>query len=122
MNIADKINVLKNKLDITTQELSEKSGVPVGTINKILNGETKNPTMNTLAKIASALGVTTEYFFDIPAPESKDEPTVDELVTELHAWLVSIGYIKEGEDITQQQLEVLSGIIKILDASFGSAS
>lgn len=119
MNIADKINALKSKLDVTTPELSEKSGVPVGTINKILNGETKNPTMNTLAKIAAALGVTTEYFFDIPAEQIDDDPTVDELVTELHSWLVSIGYIKEGEDITRQQLSVLSGIIQILDASFG---
>lgn len=118
MNTADKINALKNKLNITTQELSEKSGVPVGTINKILNGETKNPTMNTLAKIASSLGVTAEYFFDIPS-EKKDDAGEDELIMELHSWLVSIGYIKEGEDITPQQLNILSGIVQILDASFG---
>ena len=33
----------KEELGMTTEALSKLSGVPVGTINKILNGETKSP-------------------------------------------------------------------------------
>ncbi len=118
MEIAKKIGALKNTLDITTQELSEKSGVPVGTLNKILNGETRNPTMKTLDRIAAALGVSTEFFFDRHADQN-DDPDEEQLIEQLHSWLVSVGYIKEGEDITVQQLGVLSGIVQIIEASFG---
>ncbi len=36
----EKINECKKKLGMTTEELSEKSGVPIGTLNKILSGVT----------------------------------------------------------------------------------
>ena len=41
---------------MTTEALSERSGVPKGTINKLLNGETRNPTAQTLRRLAEALG------------------------------------------------------------------
>ena len=39
----EKIAEYKKKLGMTTEELSEKSGVPIGTLNKILCGATKDP-------------------------------------------------------------------------------
>lgn len=47
---------LKDKKQLTTEQLAALSGVPRGTINKILNGETLNPTAKTLRKLALALG------------------------------------------------------------------
>ena len=47
----------KKELKITTEELSRRSGVPVGTLNKILTGETSNPTIKTLEAIANALNL-----------------------------------------------------------------
>ena len=40
---------------MTTATLSKLSGVPVGTINKILNGETKSPRCDTLSALEQAL-------------------------------------------------------------------
>lgn len=45
----------KQELGLTTEQLSRLSGVPVGTINKILNGETKSPRCTTLAALENAL-------------------------------------------------------------------
>lgn len=56
MTLREKLARLKTENGLTTEALSVKSGVPRGTLNKILNGETRNPTIATLAALADALG------------------------------------------------------------------
>lgn len=60
----EKISEYKKKLGMTTEELSEKSGVPVGTLNKILSGATKDPKLETLKAIAKVLGLSLNDFDD----------------------------------------------------------
>ena len=55
MKLCDKLARLKSRRGLTTDALSQKSGVPKGTINKVLNGETRNPTIATLKALAEAL-------------------------------------------------------------------
>lgn len=62
----DKINEYKKKLGLTTEELSKQSGVPIGTLNKILSGATKDPKLETLKSIARVLGLTLNDFDDAP--------------------------------------------------------
>ena len=53
-----KIEELKKKkqeLKLTTAQLSLLSGVPAGTINKILSGETKSPRIDTLTALEEAI-------------------------------------------------------------------
>ena len=71
MTLGEKIVELKMARGIkTTEDLAEMASVPVGTINKILNGETKNPTGKTLASIAKALGTSVEYLYGKEEPQS----------------------------------------------------
>lgn len=44
----------KKRANWTTEELSRRSGVPVGTINKILSGETSSPRYDTMEALDSA--------------------------------------------------------------------
>lgn len=44
----------KEKMSWTTEELSKRSGVPVGTINKILSGETSSPRYDTMQALDEA--------------------------------------------------------------------
>lgn len=60
----EKIAEYKKKLNMTTEELSRRSGVPVGTLNKILIGATKDPKLETLKAIARVLGLTLNDFDD----------------------------------------------------------
>ena len=67
----------KKKLGLTTEELSEKSGVPLGTLNKILSGATKDPKLETLKSIAHVLGLSLDDFDDrekkvVPEPTYAD--------------------------------------------------
>ena len=55
--IADNIKKYRNKLGVSQDRLSKLADVTYNTIIKIESGANKNPTIETLAKIAKALGV-----------------------------------------------------------------
>jgi repressor LexA len=63
MNIGERLSHLKTENGLTTDMLAALSGVPKGTINKILNGETRNPTARTLRELARALGCPADVFY-----------------------------------------------------------
>lgn len=60
----EKISEYKKKMNLTTEELSDKSGVPIGTLNKILSGATKDPKIETLKAISKVLGLSLDDFDD----------------------------------------------------------
>lgn len=51
---ADYLKEMKKKFGWTTEELASRSGVPTGTINKILNGETQSPRYDTITALENA--------------------------------------------------------------------
>jgi len=55
--ISDNIKKYRNKLDISQDRLSKMADVTYNTVIKIESGANKNPTIDTLSKIAKALGV-----------------------------------------------------------------
>ncbi len=57
----ERIKDLKNQQNLTNSQLAELSGIPVGTLNKMLGSETKDPQISTIIKIAKALGVSADY-------------------------------------------------------------
>ncbi len=63
MNLREVLAKLKTENGLTTDQLSLRSGVPKGTLNKLLNGETRNPTGATLKKIADALNCPVELLY-----------------------------------------------------------
>ena len=56
MTLRRKLSLMKAKKNMTTEALSALSGVPRGTLNKLLNGQTQNPTVGTLKALSRALG------------------------------------------------------------------
>lgn len=61
MPILSRIKAAKADAGFTNGDLSVKSGVSIGTINKILSGDTKEPKLPALMAIASALGVSVDF-------------------------------------------------------------
>lgn len=74
MALRDRILKIKKDAGITTAALSHLSGVPQGTINKILNGETENPRARTLRQLAAALGCSPDAFYDAPPAAAAFDP------------------------------------------------
>lgn len=55
----------KNEMGLTNQQLSDASGVPKSTVDRILRGDTPNPTLEVILPMARAVG----YSFGEPSPE-----------------------------------------------------
>jgi transcriptional regulator with XRE-family HTH domain len=55
--LAENIKKYRQKMEISQDRLSKVADVTYNTIIKIESGANKNPTIETLAKIAKALGV-----------------------------------------------------------------
>ena len=72
-SMINRIKAVKKEKNITNAKLSEISGVPYGTLNKILGSETKEPSINVIIKISIAFGVSTDY---IVSGEIKATPNV----------------------------------------------
>lgn len=66
MEVGKLISFYRRQADMTIDELAEKSGVPKGTLNKIIGGVTKAPTLDTMKALAKALGKRLADFGDEP--------------------------------------------------------
>lgn len=67
--IAERIIYLCKERDISINKLAVLSGIRQSTLQNIVAGNTKNPTVKTLNKIARGLGVTLSEFLKIPELE-----------------------------------------------------
>jgi len=54
----DTLSVLKKKSKKTLKQISDESGVPLGTLNKLFAGQTKDPKLDTVRSVVHALGYT----------------------------------------------------------------
>ena len=57
----ERVKEIKKRKNITTDALAQLTGIAKGTLNKLLTGQTKNPSLDTVEKIASALGTSVSY-------------------------------------------------------------
>ena len=55
MDIVEKIKQIKHSKKITNEDLSMKSGIPLGTLNKLLSGSVAEPKLSTLLSLCSVL-------------------------------------------------------------------
>lgn len=73
MPYLEKLKILKDEKEITNAEIAKLSNIPLATITRVFNGHTPNPTFETIAQIALALGVSLDEVTGLKQP---DEPTI----------------------------------------------
>lgn len=78
METGELIAFYRKQAGLTIDELAEKSAVPKGTLNKIIGGVTKAPTLDNMKAIAKALGKTLSDFDDTPSQIKKTSPISEE--------------------------------------------
>ncbi len=115
MALGDKIKRFMDKKNIGNKELSEKSGVPLRTVNNILSGVTENPTLETMRSIAKALGCTLDDFDDDPDAIIPDELT--EYLDELHKRPEMKMLFKVAKKATKEDIEKAVKIIEMFKSN-----
>lgn len=66
--MVEKLAYLKKLRHLTSEDISRLSGVPLGTLNKILSGQTKNPAVGPMDRITRVLRVPIRYLLDDEVP------------------------------------------------------
>ena len=72
MELGEYVSKYRKEAGFSIDYLAEKSGVPKGTLNKIISGDTRSPTLETVIDIARALGKSLDDFLDSPPINEKN--------------------------------------------------
>lgn len=114
---------LRKNRGITREDLANIFKMSVNTLRNYENGS-REPGHQFIIRVAKYFDVTTDYLLGVDdgqekSPISDSTEIGDEEEFNLFARsLVSLGYVREGEDFTEQQLAIILAIIQLLDAAF----
>lgn len=120
----DSLITLKKTSKKTLKQISDESGVPIGTLNKLFAGQTKDPKLDTIRSVVHALGYTLDDLEDRP---KKNSPSTTEVVPgeqghisleKSNGLLVALGLIKEGQQLSDDDFAFLTHIIGLLETWF----
>lgn len=118
----DNLKVMKERSGLTTKEIARQSNIPEPTLEKIFAGQTKDPKLTTMTQLVHFLGFTLDNLVDAEkAPEAGNPATeaqMLEYLKQLESLLIHKGYIKEGEDLSEQDADFLIALLDLIDAHF----
>lgn len=69
MELGNRLNSLRSAHNLTYQQLSDASGVPVGTVKSILTGVTASPGFEPVCAMVRAMGESIDAFYAGASPE-----------------------------------------------------
>ena len=61
MNYIERINILKQQKHMTNEQLAKASGIPMGTLSKLMAGITDSPKLSNIISICEALDCSVDY-------------------------------------------------------------
>lgn len=92
---------MKSEQNLTLQQISSASGVPLSTVNRILSGQTENPSFRDVAAIVAAMDGSLDAITGLQKLESENGQLLDSNVMQL---LLSMqNYYAKTLDATRQQ-------------------
>ncbi len=125
-----RLKELRESLGLTQAEFGESIGVAKSTYNNYEIG-VRDPKSDFWIAVAKKYGVTIDYlmgFSDTPYPEilNKKSPSTTEVapgdryisIEESNRLLVALGLVKEGQQLSDDDLAFLTHVIGLLEAWF----
>lgn len=110
----ENVEKLMNKKGWTKYRLAKEANLGQSTVHEIMSGKKKTPTSTTLQKLAEALGVSVNEFFDDEITENapvKEEKKID---SEKQKQIRTVAAHLEDKDLTHKKLKLLSDYIDAL--------
>lgn len=84
----EKLKTLKEEKNLTNVEIAKLSNIPLATITRIFNGQTPNPTFETISQIAIALGASLDEVTGLKQPDAPPIATPIEKTLDSYAELL----------------------------------
>ena len=94
--IAESLNDMKKDAGLSNRKLAELSGVPEGTVNKILSGNTTNPSLESVEAMVRAMGRSMdELLGESETPEQIQTAVIDHYALLIDSYKDQIAHYKE---------------------------
>ena len=108
----DNVNIIRKEKGITTKMLAERANLPIETIQRILDGSTENPRLDTVKRIADALEVELwelfytgdKSFISMQQELISLRTERDALVVENATQKITIEFLREKNDTLKDQI------------------
>ena len=113
--VGERIKARKHELGITANDLQERSGVPLDTINNIVYGRTSDPRTESLAKIAQALDISLDYIVFGKDQDPQPHKQKDQLDIERYIQIVNESHTRETEARCKAKDEIIDEMRKSHD-------
>lgn len=97
-NYIDRIKLLKTQKKITNEQLSETTGIPLGTLSKILAGMSDSPKLSNVVSICRALDCSIEYIISGTPENTNNYTLTKEEIRLIEAYRRLDGY---GRDLVE---------------------
>lgn len=82
--ISNQLKLLKERRKLTNQQLSDLSGVPIGTINRIMAGQTDNPSFQTVCDIVMAMDGSLDELVGIKEETLQEKKAANKEIIQLY--------------------------------------
>lgn len=112
------LKIMKEK-GMNSKQLSELSGIPVSTVNKIIYGITREPSVNAMRAIAHALDCTLDELLDEENEKETERDELAEYLDELHKRPEMKMLFKTAKGATKEDVE---RAVKIIEMFKGGSS
>ncbi len=100
-SIVETLKNMKSEQNLTLQQISSASGVPISTVNRILSGQTENPSFRDVAAIVAAMDGSLDAITGLQKLEGENSQLLDSNVMQL--LLTMQNYYTKALDTTRQQ-------------------
>ena len=118
MSIGSKLVELRTKKGLTRVQLADELHIPMTTLRNY-ETDAREPGHKFLLDVSQYFNVTTDYILEnekSPEPEGAEDGVVS--LERATAALVAMGYIREGEQLSDDDLAFLTHVMGLLDAWF----
>ena len=82
----DRIKLMKNEKKMTNEQLSERTGIPLGTLSKILAGMSDSPKLSNIIAICNALDCSVEYIVSGTPENTNNYTLTGEEIRMIESW------------------------------------
>ena len=111
MDYIERIKKLKNEKKITNDRLSELTGIPLGTLSKIMAGISDSPKLSNIVAIADALGCSLDYIVNGTPDNDYNYTLTDDEISFIEVYRELDGHSRElvkmvAEKESQRGVEV----------------
>lgn len=106
----------KLRMAVTNQQLSDESGVPIATVNRILTGAVINPGIFSVAPVCAVLGLSLDGLLGIGSPPDGGSAKIERMQETLDHKAELLGERQQAVDLLREHSAMMEREIQSLNA------